>query len=294
MWLQVRPGTTVSPSQRVVETTRSAIHEVMRTLLPVLVLTMLVPIVRARAEQPLPAFRVGTGTIRVALLPVRCARDMADDLCSALDQSLGVELGRDPRLDIVSPHDLEVLVGAQELSALQSCDGDGCFESGSFQQVGAAYTVAVVVGRIGSDALVTARLVDMRRGAVLDRDDARVTRANEDAIDQAARELIRSLLARRGIGTPIAAEVDDGGSGLFVAGAVITGLGSASLLGAGVVGGFAALEAGALDKASAISRADFDASATTARHLALGSDVALGAGGLLVVTGVALLIAGSL
>jgi hypothetical protein len=267
----------------------------MRALLPVLLVSLLAPAVHAQDDQPLPAYRVGTGTIRVAVLPVRCARDMSKELCSALDQSLGVELARDPRLDIVSPHDLEVLVGAQELSALQSCDGDGCFESGSFQQIGAAYTVAVVVGRIGSDALVTARLVDMRRGTVLDRDDARVTRANEDAIDRAARELIQSLLARRGIGTPLAADVEEGGgSGLFVAGAVITGLGGASFVGAGAVGALAALEAGSLDKASAISRADFDTSAATARNLALGSDIALGAGGLLVVTGVALMIAGSL
>jgi len=282
-------------SQCVVESTRSAVHEGMRALIPALLLSLLAPAVRAQEEQPMPAYRIGTGTIRVAVLPVRCARDMSKELCSALDQSLGVELARDPRLDIVSPHDLEVLVGAQELSALQSCDGDGCFESGSFQQIGAAYTVAVVVGRIGGDALVTARLVDMRRGTVLDRDDARVTRANEDAIDRAARELIQSLLARRGIGTPIAADIEERGSnGLFIAGAVITGLGSASLLGAGAVGSLAALEAGALDKASAVSRADFDASATTARNLALGSDVALGAGGLLVVTGVTLMIVGSL
>lgn len=286
---------TVSMSHRVVESPRSAVHKAMRAPLTVLLVGLLAPAVHAQDDRPLPAYRVGTGTIRVAVLPVRCARDMAKELCSALDQSLGVELARDPRLDVVSPHDLEVLVGAQELSALQSCDGEGCFESGSFQQIGAAYTVAVVVGRIGSDALVTARLVDMRRGTVLDRDDARVTRANEDAIDRAARELIQSLLARRGIGTPLAAEVEErGGSGLFIAGAVITGLGGASLVGAGAVGGLAALEAGSLDKASAISRADFNASAGTARNLALGSDIALGAGGLLVVTGVALMIAGSL
>lgn len=282
-------------SQCVVDMLRSAVHEGMRALLPALFLSLLTPAVHAQDQQPMPAFRVGTGTIRVAVLPVRCARDMAKELCSALDQSLGVELARDPRLDIVSPHDLEVLVGAQELSALQSCDGEGCFESGAFQQIGAAYTVAVVVGRIGSDALVTARLVDMRRGTVLDRDDARVTRANEDAIDRAARELIQSLLARRGIGTPLAVDAEErGASGLFIAGAVVTGLGGASLLGAGAMGGLAAFEANTLDKASAVSRTDFDASAGTARNLAIGADAALGVGGLLVVTGVALLIAGSL
>jgi hypothetical protein len=283
-------------SQCVVEIGRSAVHGDMRMFLPVLFgLALAAPTARAEDDRPLPAWRVGTGTIRVALLPVRCTRDMAKELCSALDQSLGVELARDPRLDVVSPHDLEVLVGAQELSALQSCDGDNCFDSGAFQQIGAAYTVAVVVGRIGNDALVTARLVDMRRGTVLDRDDARVTRANEDAIDQATRDLVQALLARRGIGTPLAMTTEERGpSGLFIAGALISGLGGAGVIGGGALGGLAAFEAATLEQASAVSRTDFDASANAARGLALGADVALGAGGILVVTGVALMIAGSL
>jgi hypothetical protein len=63
-------------------------------------LSLFAPVASAEGHPPLPAYRVGSGTIRVALLPVRCTRDMAKELCSALDQSLGVELSRDPRLDI--------------------------------------------------------------------------------------------------------------------------------------------------------------------------------------------------
>lgn len=250
----------------------------------------------ARADDaPMPAYRVGTGSIRVALLPVRCARDMASELCEALDQSLGVELARDPRLDVVAPHDLEVLIGAQQLSALQTCEGDNCFDIGAFQQVGAAYTVAVVVGRIGGDALISARLVDMRRGSVLDRDDARVGRASEDAIDRASLELVQSLLARRGIGTPLSlAAEEEGGSGLFFAGAAVTGLGAAGLIGGGVLGGLAVFEATALERSSSIARADFDKSAGTARTLALAGDVTAGASAALVVTGAILMIVGSL
>ncbi len=247
----------------------------------------------AQAEDRLPAYRVGSGTIRVALMPVRCARDMPAELCGAIDASLGVELGRDPRLDILAPHDLEILVGAQQLSAMQSCEDDSCFDMTKFDQVGSAYLVAVVVGRIGSDALITARIVDMRRGTVLDRDDARVSRNNEGNIDLATRELVQTMLARRGIGTPLLLAEDDGPSGLFVAGAVLAGVGGAALLGGGGLGGLAMFEASALERAAVVDKATFDAGADKARSYALGADLGLATGGVLALTGAVLMIAGS-
>ncbi len=246
----------------------------------------------AHAEE-LPAYRVGSGTIRVALMPVRCARDMPAELCGAIDASLGVELGRDPRLDILAPHDLEVLVGAQQLAAMQSCETDNCFDMSKFDQVGSAYLVAVVVGRIGSDALITARIVDMRRGTVLDRDDARVSRSNERNIDQATRDLVQTMLARRGIGTPLLLHEDEGSSGLFVAGAVLAGVGGAALLGGGGLGVLATFEATTLERAATLDKATFDAGASRARAYALGADIGLATGGALALTGAILMIAGS-
>ena len=43
--------------------------------------------------------------------------------------------------------------------------------------------VAGAFGRIGHGSLITARLVDKKRGTVLDRDDARVAKASKDSID---------------------------------------------------------------------------------------------------------------
>jgi hypothetical protein len=248
----------------------------------------------AADDGALPAYRVGTGTIRVALLPVRCTRDIAVELCRALDQSISVELGRDPRLDLLTPNDLEVLVGAQELAALQACDGDDCFNDDAFQQMGAAYTVAVVLGRIGTDAIVTVRLVDMRRGTVLDRDDARVARGDERAIDDATRALTRTVLARRGIGTPIIETVEDVGSGLFVTGALLSGVGITAVAGGLVVGGVGVLEATDLARESSVPRPAFDERAQNARNLALTGDLTMVGGGLCLLTGVVLMVVGSL
>jgi hypothetical protein len=259
-----------------------------------MVLTAMASGAASADDAALPAYRVGSGTIRVALLPVRCTRDIAVDLCRALDQSISVELGRDPRLDLLTPNDLEVLVGAQELAALQVCDGDDCFNEDAFQQVGAAYTVGVVLGRIGNDAIVTVRLVDMRRGTVLDRDDARVARGDERAIDDATRALIHSVLARRGIGTPMLEKVEDGASGLFVTGALLSGVGIAAVAGGLVVGGLGVLEATDLARGSSVQRADFDEKAQSARTLALAGDLTMAGGGLCLLTGVVLMAVGSL
>lgn len=269
----------------------------MRVVLPLILSCTLAAPAFAEDAQPQPAYRVSSGSIRVALLPVRCGRDMQPELCGTLDESLGVELSRDPRLDVLSPHDLEVLMGAQQLQALQACEGETCFDPNSFQQVGAAYLVSVTIGRIGNDALITARLVDMKRGTVLDRDDARVAKGSESAIDIATRELVQALLVRRGIGTALA--LDDGAArsgspGVFYTGATLTTLGVLGVVGGGVLGGLGYLEASALNKAASVDKATFDQGAATARGYALGADVALVAGSTLAIAGVVMMIAGSL
>jgi len=285
-------------SQPPVQTCRTALHKGMRFVLPLILSSALAAPAFAEDAQPQPAYRVSSGSIRVALLPVRCGRDMQPELCGTLDESLGVELSRDPRLDVLSPHDLEVLMGAQQLQALQACEGESCFDPNSFQQVGAAYLVSVTIGRIGNDALITARLVDMKRGTVLDRDDARVSKASEGAIDRATRELVQALLVRRGIGTALTvdngAAASKGSPGVFYTGATLTTLGILGVVGGGVLGGLGYLEASALNKASSVDKATFDQGAATARGYALGADVALVAGSTLAVAGVVMMIAGSL
>jgi hypothetical protein len=267
----------------------------MRFVVPLVLLSCAVAD-HAVAADSQPAYRLSSGSIRVALLPVRCGRDMPVELCSTLDESLGVELSRDPRLDVLSSRDLEVLMGAQQLQALQACEGESCFDASSFQQVEAAYLVAVAIGRIGHDALITARLVDMKRGTVLDRDDARVAKASEDGIDQATRKVVQALLVRRGIGTTLTVDDSDtrGSPGVFFAGATFTTLGAVGIVGGGALGAMALLEASALDRAASVDKVTFDQGAGVARNYALGADAALVAGTTLALAGVVMMIAGGL
>jgi len=253
----------------------------------------------AHAERETPgqkaSFRVGSSA-RIALLPVKCARDMDSALCAAIDESLAVDLARETRLDILAPRDLEVLLGAQQLVELSNCDGDACFDASSFTQVEANYMMSTSIGRIGGDAMITIRLVDLKRGVVIDRDDARAWRSSEAGIDEATRALAHTILVRRGLASmPVTEEADEeGGSPLvFWGGAGVTGLGVVGVGAAGVLGTLAFVEASALRRSTGLTQANFDVGSQNATQLAFGADVALVAGGALVVGGVAMMILGS-
>jgi hypothetical protein len=258
-----------------------------------LVLCVLLASTVAHAEGQ--QFRLASGATRLAMLPVKCARDMSPELCSALDESLSVELGRDPRLDVVAPHDLEVMMGAQQLVALQDCDGDSCFNQPALQQAQAKYLVAVVIGRIGNDALITARIVDLQRETVLDRDDIRVPRHSEADIDEATRTLVQNILVRRGLATPMAAPTEARGAPVaFWTGVGLTGLGVAGLGAALGLGTLAAIGASGLNTSSSVDPATFESVSATSRQQALGADLALAGGGVALVAGVVMIIVGSL
>lgn len=249
----------------------------------------------ARADDPQQAYRLSSGATRVAMLPVACGRDMPKELCAALDESLGVELGKDPRLEVVTPRDMEVMMGAQQLMELQACDGDGCFQADALAQTQAAYLVAVVIGRIGRDALITARVVDLRRGTVLDRDDVRVLHQNESDIDEATRALVQNILVRRGLATPLSVEAEERGTpAIFWTGAAVTTVGVAGVAVGGVFGAMAAIEASGLKSANSITQQTFDEANDRVRGNALIADVAVAAGGAAVVAGVVMIIVGSL
>ena len=150
----------------------------------VVVVTSLSSAARAEREDVVEhkgaAYRLGAAAQKIALMPVKCGRDMEPELCASIDESLAVDLGRDPRIDIVTPRDLEVLLGAQQLVELSSCEGEeACFDASSFTQLEASYLLSVAIGRIGGDAQITVRLVDLKRGVVIDRDDAKAWRGSE-------------------------------------------------------------------------------------------------------------------
>ena len=229
-----------------------------------------------------PAYRLGSATNRVAVLPVRCERDLDPALCAALGESIAVEMGRDPRIDVVSPRDIDVLLGAQTVADLSTCDRDDCFARQDFTRIDASYLVAVAVSRIGDDAKIVVRVVDSKRGALIDRDEASAPRHDERRIETASKGLVMNVLVRRGLARPPDEMREERGLGA----AFWVGLG-AGLLGVAAAGTGAVLDVDAGTQTRTITddvaagalkdRNKFDALASTARTTAAAGDLCLSA-----------------
>lgn len=243
-----------------------------------------------------PAYRVGTATNRVALLPVRCERDIDPSLCRALGESVAIEMAREPRIEVVNPHDLEVLVGAASLTELQNCGREDCFTNVDFTSVEAAYLIALDLSRIGPDARLVVRMVDLKRGQVIDRDEAKAPVKDERAIEDAARAVTMNVLVRRGLAQPVEhVEEDAGVRPIFWAGLGAVAAGALAAGGGGVLGVQSALKANDIaDNAATLDERDFDRHAREARTFGYGADLLFVAGGALVVAGGAMMIAGGL
>ena len=243
-----------------------------------------------------PAYRVGSATSRVAILPVRCERDLDPSLCAALGESVAIELARDPRIDVVNPRDIDILLGAQTVADLSSCEKDDCFSQQDFTRVDAAYLLSLAVGRIGEEARLVVRIVDLKRGAVIDRDEASAPARDEPAIERAARALCLGVLVRRGLARPaeVVAE-DEGVGGVFWAGLASSVVGALVVSGGGYLGMHAYGQTAELrSDAEKLSRDEFDAKAEDPRAYAAGADMLYAAGGALVVAGGIMMIAGTL
>lgn len=243
-----------------------------------------------------PAYRVGSATSRVAILPVRCERDLDPSLCMALGESIAIEVSREPRLEAVSPRDIDVLLGAQAVAELSSCDRDDCFTAQDFARIDAAYLLALGVGRIGGEARLVARIVDLKRGVVIDRDETSAPARDERAIERAARELVAAVLVRRGLARPPSLEEEERGlGGIFWTGVASSALG---LAGAGTGAFFGAQAFAATreitDGVDELDRDAFDRKAKDARTTAFGADILLLSGGALLVAGGVMMLAGAL
>jgi hypothetical protein len=252
----------------------------------------------AQAQPAQPAYRVGTATNRIAILPVRCERDLDPSLCAALGESIAVEVGHDPRIDVVNPRDIDVLLGAQTVADLSSCDKDDCFSRQDFTRIDAAYLISLAVNRIGDEARLVVRIVDLKRGAVIDRDQAAAPAHDERAIERASRDLVMSVLVRRGLARPPTEAAEERGLGpLFWVGLVSSVTGAGAAVGGGVldIGAVTATSQLVDDAgASAVTRAQFDKRAAAARTSALEGDMLVGAGAALVVGGGIMMIVGAL
>ncbi len=258
---------------------------------------MLAPLLLAALALPgaEPAYRVGSATSRIAVLPVQCERDLDASLCSALGESIAVVIAREPRLEVITPRDLDVLLGAQTIADLSTCEHDDCFSSANFTRVDAAYLISLAVNRIGGEARLVVRIVDVKRGAVIDRDDAAAPASDERAIEEAARTLVMGTLVRRGLAQAPALDEDRGVSAVFWAGAVTGGVGVIAAGGAGVLGLGVLTQTEALRKdAPTLDGAAFDERARGIRTQAYGTDLLLVGAAALAVAGGAMMVVGAL
>lgn len=258
---------------------------------------MLAPLLLAALALPSaePAYRVGSATNRIAMLPVKCERDLDASLCSALGESIAVAVAREPRLELITPRDLDVLLGAQAIADLSTCDRDDCFSAADFTRVEAAYLMSLALNRIGNEARLVVRIVDVRRGVVIDRDDAAAPASDERAIEQAARSLVMGTLIRRGLAQAPEVEEDRGVSPVFWAGAVTGGVGVLAAAGAGFLGlGVLTQTQELRDQAHTLDADAFDERARGIRTQAYGTDLLLVGAAALAVAGGAMMAVGAL
>ncbi len=255
-------------------------------------LLLLAALVLPTAE---PAYRLGSATSRIAVLPVQCERDLDRALCSALGESIAVDIGREPRLEVITPRDLDVLLGAQAIADLSTCERDDCLASQEFTRIDAAYLISLAVNRIGDEARLVVRVVDLKRAAVIDRDDAAAPAKDERAIEQAARNLVMGVLIRRGLARAPVEEETRGVSAVFGAGAVTGGVGVLAAGGAGALGLSVLGQTQALrDDAPGLDADAFDARARDIRTSAYGTDMLLVGAAVLALAGGTMMVVGAL
>jgi hypothetical protein len=235
----------------------------------------------------------------IALLPVRCERDFDPALCRTLGDSVALELSHKIDAHVVTPEDLQVLFGAQGVQELSSCEGADCFRRQDLLRVDARYIVSLSAGRIGDEARLLVRLVDLSDGAIVEREEARRRFSDEKGIEASARNLVftavRHHMNAKG---PVGSEnltSSSGVSPLVVAGVASLALAVVSGATGAVLGTLSYTGAQTLrDGAAGRAPADVEKDAQSNLQLAQLSDGASAVAVLLGVVGAALCIGGAL
>lgn len=240
---------------------------------------------------------------KIALLPMTCERGVPAEICKVLGDSIALSIAKAPGLEPVTPGDLEMMMGAQALSQLSSCGGDACFVGDEALRIDAAWLLGGTITRLGDNTRAVMRLVDLQRGAVIDRGEVTVAALDEEALDRAVRRLSLKMLSRRGLLTmpddeqrlnALAME-EEPPPLLLYAGVATAALGVVGLASAGALGGLAYIDVESARAAAALGTNDALAlHARDARTKAWGADVLLATGGVLLVGGLVLAVAGAL
>lgn len=240
---------------------------------------------------------------KVALLPLDCERGIEAEICTVLGDSVALAISESAGLEPITPGDLEVMMGAQALSELSSCGGDTCFVGDESLRIDAAWLLGGTVTRLGENTRVVMRLVDLQRGAIIERGEVSAEEGDEVGLDTAVRRLTLGLLHKRGLFAPAAegarlnaVEVpEEKPPYLLYAGGGIAALGVVALGAAGVLGSLAYVDVLNAQVAAATgSGAAFAETAKAAQTKAWGADMLLATGGILVVGGAVLALIGAL
>lgn len=210
------------------------------------------------------------------------------EIPTILTDSLAGEVGVVSGCDVVSQQDIVAMLDYEQQKAVCTDGSDSCLAEVG-QALGADRVVAGTVGKLGADFVLTARLMNVRKGSVEARAEEPVSTGPEK-LRRAARNIGRRLFGAGDL--PLNEKVDatplvlpqpgvvpstpsDGLSGLFWAGAVVGGVG---LVAAAVGGGLALVADARLGEAGETAKDDVQSEGLVALGVA-------GVGGALVVTG---------
>lgn len=268
-----------------------------------ILLSLLIASLAAPAGAQVTAGDTGRDPRKVALLPLDCERGTEPALCKVLGDSVALAISQSTGLEPITPGDLEVMMGAQALSELSTCGGGQCFVGDESLRIDAAWLLGGTVTRLGDNTRVVMRLVDLGRGAIIERGEVSAEEGDEAGLDTAVRRLTLGLLAKRGLFAPevegdrlsAVSVVEEDPPYLLYAGGGTAALGVIALGAAGVLGSLAYLDVQSAETAAALGSADdFSRHAGDARTKAWGADMLLAAGGVLVVGGLVVALVGGL
>jgi hypothetical protein len=139
----------------------------------------------------------------VAVLQVR-GEGLERGTVTTLGELLVVSLDRLGPYRVVSPADIDALLGAEKMKDALGCDSVACAaEIGG--ALGARYLISPTASRMGTSLYVTLNLIDSKNAVAVARGSSKV-KAHPDLYDQAIEAAVRSVLGLE----PVPIQIPDG------------------------------------------------------------------------------------